>query len=133
MNGTTCSTVNVTQKGKPQSVSTNLNISSGSSGSLLVTGSTYTAEFVIAGPKAGTGTLTGTLTADARDKMKFSGRWDGRPGANIYNSCTSHAPQGIYTIGDDAHWDILNKKLFQLNEKHYLNLAINDSHFYFSK
>ena len=111
MNGTTCSTVNVTQKGKPQSVSTNLKISSGSSGSLLVTGSTYTAEFVIAGPKAGTGTLTGTLTADARDKMTFSGRWDGRPGANIYNSCTSHAQQGIYAIGD-AHWDIPTKKLY---------------------
>ena len=111
MNGTTCSTVNVTQKGKPQSVSTNLKISSGSSGSLLVTGSTYTAEFVIAGPKAGTGTLTGTLTADTRDKMTFSGRWDGRPGANIYNSCTSHAQQGIYAIGD-AHWDISKKKLY---------------------
>ena len=111
INGTTCSTVNVTQKGKPQSVSTNLKISSGSSGSLLVTGSTYTAEFVIAGPKAGTGTLTGTLTADTRDKMTFSGRWDGRPGANIYNSCTSHAQQGIYAIGD-AHWDISKKKLY---------------------
>ena len=113
MNGTTCSTVNVTQKGKPQSVSTNLKISSGSSGSLRVTGSTYTAEFVIAGPNAGTGTLTGTLTADTRDKMTFSGRWDGRPGATIYNSCTSHAaPQGIYTIGDDAHWDISKKKFY---------------------
>ena len=112
MNGTTCSTVNVTQKGKPQRVSTNLNISSGSSGSLSVTGSTYTAEFEIAGPNAGTGTLTGTLTADTRDNMTFSGRWDGRPGANIYNSCTSHAPQGIYTIGDDAHWDISKKKLY---------------------
>ena len=115
MNGTTCSTVNVTQKGKPApqySVSTNLIISNGSSGSLRVTGSTYTAEFVIAGPNAGTGTLTGTLTSDTRDKMTFSGRWDGRPGANIYNSCTSHAPQGIYTIGDDAHWDISKKKLY---------------------
>lgn len=114
MNGTTCSTVNVTQKGKPapqHRVSTNLIISNGSSGSLRVTGSTYTAEFVIAGPNAGTGTLTGTLTADARDKMTFSGRWDGRPGANIYNSCTSHAPQGIYAIGD-AHWDISTKKLY---------------------
>lgn len=114
MNGTTCSTVNVTQKGKPApqySVSTNLTISSGSSGSLRVTGSTYTAEFVIAGPNAGTGTLTGTLTADARDKMTFSGRWDGSPGANIYNSCTIHAPQGIYAIGD-AHWDISIQKLY---------------------
>ena len=114
MNGTTCSTVNVTQKGKPAPqypVSTNLIISNGSSGSLRVTGSTYTAEFAIAGPNAGTGTLTGTLTADARDKMTFSGQWDGRPGANIYNSCTSHAPQGIYAIGN-AHWDISIQKLY---------------------
>lgn len=114
MNGTTCSTVNVTQKGKPApqySVSTNLIISNGSSGSLSVTGSTYTAEFVIAGPNAGTGTLTGTLTPDTRDKMTFSGQWDGRPGATIYNSCTSHAPQGIYAIGD-AHWDISLPKLY---------------------
>lgn len=114
INGTTCSTVNVTQKGKPAQqyiVSTNLIISSGSSGSLSVTGSTYTAEFAIAGPNAGTGTLTGTLTPDARDKMTFSGRWDGSPGAIIYNSCTSHAPQSIYAIGN-AHWDISTQKLY---------------------
>ena len=42
--------------------------------------------------------------------MTFSGRWDGSPGANIYNSCTSHAPQGIYAIGD-AYWDISTQKL----------------------
>ena len=114
INGTTCSTVNVTQKGKPVQqyiVSTNLIISSGSSGSLRVTGSTYTAEFAIAGPNAGTGTLTGTLTPDARDKMTFSGLWDGSPGARIYNSCTSHAPQSIYAIGN-AHWDISTQKLY---------------------
>ena len=104
----------VTQKGKPAQqyiVSTNLIISSGSSGSLRVTGSTYTAEFAIAGPNAGTGTLTGTLTPDARDKMTFSGLWDGSPGATIYNSCTSHAQQGIYAIGN-AHWDISTQKLY---------------------
>ena len=104
----------ITIKGKPApqySVSTNLKISNGSSGSLRVTGSTYTAEFVIAGPKAGTGTLTGTLTADTRDKMTFRGYWDGSPGATIYNSCTSHATQGIYKVGD-AHWDISKKKLY---------------------
>lgn len=113
MNGNTCSTVNVTQEGKPTpqtSVSTNLIISDGSSGGLRVTGSTYTAEFIIAGPNAGTGTLHGTLTADTRDKMTFAGEWDGSPGATIFNSCPGSAPQGLYTIGD-AHWDLSTKTL----------------------
>ena len=108
------STVNVTQEGKPTpqtSVTTNLIISEGSSGSLLVTSSTYTAQFRIAGPNAGTGELSGTLTADTRDKMTFEGRWDGSPGGTILNSCTSYAPQGLYTIGD-AHWDLSTKTLY---------------------
>lgn len=93
------------------SVTTNLIISDGSSGSLLVTGSTYTAQFIIAGPNAGTGELSGTLTADIRDDMTFGGRWDGNPGGTILNSCTSYAPQSLYAVGD-AHWDLAAKRLY---------------------
>ena len=104
----------VEQAGKPApqtSVRTNLIISDGSSGSLLVTGSTYTAQFIIAGPNAGTGELSGTLTADIRDDMTFGGRWDGSPGGTILNSCTSYAPQGLYAVGD-AHWDLSTNTLY---------------------
>lgn len=92
------------------SVSTNLIISDGSSGGLRVTGSTYTAEFAIAGPNAGTGKLHGILTADTRDKMTFEGEWDGSPGASIYNSCPGSAPQSLYAVGD-AHWDLSTNTL----------------------
>lgn len=37
------------------------------------------------------------------------------------------------SIYPDSNLLKIYEKLFQLNEKHYLNLAINDSHFYFSK
>jgi hypothetical protein len=101
----------VSQSAPEISVSTNLIISDGSSGGLRVTGSTYTAEFTIAGPNAGTGTLHGILTADTRDKMTFEGEWDGSPGASIYNSCPGSAPQGLYTVGD-AHWDLSTNTLY---------------------
>ena len=111
INGTgTLSTI-VSRYVPPQpsaSINTNLIISSASSGSLRVTGSTYTAEFSLA---YNTGTLHGTLTADTRDKMTFKGEWDGSPGATIYNSCPGSAPQGLYTIGD-AHWDLSTKTLY---------------------
>lgn len=80
-------------------------------GGLNVTGSTYTAQFVLAGPNARKGTLSGTLTADLRDAMTFSGQFtiQGSGGGTIYNACPGS--QGdIYEVST-ATWDYANKKL----------------------
>lgn len=82
------------------------------SGGLNMTGSTYTAEFVLAGPNAGTGTLYGTLSpSDSREVMKFSGQFTASMGGgSIYNECPSSAPQGLYTVST-ASWDATTSTL----------------------
>lgn len=84
-----------------------------SSGGLNMTGSTYTAEFVLAGPNAGTGTLYGIFSpSDSRQVMTFSGQFttsSGGGGGSIYNECSSY--QGnIYTVYT-ASWNATAKTL----------------------
>jgi hypothetical protein len=80
-------------------------------GGLTVTGSTYTAEFILGGPNAGKGTLHGTLTADLRDAMTFSGQFtvQGSGGGSIENVCSGSQGE-IYEVST-ATWDYANKKL----------------------
>ena len=78
-------------------------------GGLNVTGSTYTAQFVLGGPNAGTGTLSGTLTADPRGSMTFSGQFTtSSGGGSIYNACSGGGE--TYEVST-ATWDYTNKKL----------------------
>jgi hypothetical protein len=108
--------VNLTQKAKSLPTSAVTISWSGlpgnlANGGLMVTGSTYTAEFILGGPKAGNGTLHGTLTADLRDAMTFSGQFtvQGSGGGSIENVCPGHQGE-IYEVST-ATWDYANKKL----------------------
>lgn len=80
-------------------------------GGLMVTGSTYTAEFILGGPNAKKGTLYGTLTADLRDAMTFYGQFtvQGSGGGSIRNVCPGSQGE-IYEVST-ATWDYANKKL----------------------
>ena len=80
-------------------------------GGLMVTGSTYTADFILGGPNAGKGTLSGTLTADPRTAMTFSGQFtiQGSGGGSIYNACSGS--QGETYEVSTATWDVANKRL----------------------
>ena len=80
-------------------------------GGLMVTGSTYTAEFILGGPNAKKGTLYGTLTADLRDAMTFYGQFtvQGSGGGSIKNVCPGSQGE-IYEVST-ATWDVANKRL----------------------
>lgn len=96
------SAVHITFSGLPNDLRT---------GGLSMTGSTYTAQFILAGPNAGTGTLYGTLSSsDTRDKMTFSGEFTSdTSGGNIVNSCDGH--QGLYYTVFTASWDATTSTL----------------------
>jgi hypothetical protein len=82
------------------------------SGGLVMTGSTYTANFVLAGPNAGEGTLYGAINpSDTRDKMTFSGEFTSESaGGNIVNSCDEHQEGYYYTVST-ARWNEATKTL----------------------
>jgi hypothetical protein len=77
-------------------------------GGLQVTGSTYTAQFSLIYK---TGALSGTLTADQRDAMTFSGQFtlEGSGGGSIYNECGSEQGE-IYAV-TSATWDVSTNTL----------------------
>lgn len=118
MNGTTCSTVNVTQAGKP-TPQTSVHItftglpSNLTSGGLSMTGSTYTAVFILAGPNAGNGTLSGIFSpSDSRRVMTFSGQFTSTSGGgNIVNACDGSSTSykyAVYTASWNATTSTLN-------------------------
>ena len=82
------------------------------SGGLSMTGSTYTAQFILAGPNAGTGTLYGTLSpSDSRQVMTFSGQFTlTSGGGNIVNACDGTSTSHIYTVST-ASWDATTSTL----------------------
>lgn len=88
--------VNITFSGLPPNLT---------SGGLSMTGSTYTAQFILAGPNAGTGTLYGTLSpSDSRQVMTFSGQFTlTSGGGNIVNACDGTSTSLIYTVST-ASW-----------------------------
>ena len=90
------SAINITFTGLPPNLT---------SGGLMMTGSTYTAEFVLAGPNAGKGTLYGTLSpSDSRQVMTFSGQFTLMSGGgNIVNACDGTSTSLIYTVST-ASW-----------------------------
>jgi len=79
-----------------------------SSGGLMVTGSSYTAEFSLA---YNTGTLYGTLADDPRTAMTFYGQFvlEGTGGGNIRNECGSEQGE-IYAV-TSASWDVSTNTL----------------------
>ena len=117
MNGNTCSTVNVTQAGKP-TPQPSVTISwvglpaDLKSGGLSVTGSTYTIMCPLAGPNAGKGTLYGTLnSSDTRDKMAFSGEFTlTSGGGNIVNACDGTSTSYKYAVYT-ASWNATTRTL----------------------
>jgi hypothetical protein len=76
-----------------------------------MTGSTYTANFRLAGPNAGEGILYGDLKAsDTREDMTFDGEFTlTSGGGNIVNSCDGH--QGLYYTVSTARWNEATKTL----------------------
>ena len=82
------------------------------SGGLSMTGSTYTAQFILAGPNAGTGTLYGTLSpSDSRQVMTFSGQFTlTSGGGNIVNACDGTSTSHIYTVFT-ASWNAVTSTL----------------------
>lgn len=95
--------VNITFTGLPSNLS---------SGGLMMTGSTYTAEFILAGPNAGNGTLYGTLSpSDSRQDMTFDGQFTSTSGGgNIVNACDGTSTSNIYTVYT-ASWDVTTNTL----------------------
>jgi hypothetical protein len=72
-----------------------------SSGNLIMTGSTYAADFTLAGPNAGNGTVYGVLdTTESRELMTFAGQFttDTGGGGNIVNSCGGTSTSHMYTV-----------------------------------
>lgn len=97
--------VNITFTGLPSNLS---------SGGLSMTGSTYTADFTLAGPNAGTGILYGTFSpSDSRQVMTFRGEFTSTSGGgNIENSCdeggSSTYKYTVYTASWNATTRTLN-------------------------
>ena len=97
------SAIHITFSGLPPNLRT---------GGLSMTGSTYTAQFILAGPNAGTGTLYGTLSpSDSRQVMTFSGQFTlTSGGGNIVNACDGTSTSHIYTVST-ASWDATTSTL----------------------
>ena len=101
---TPVSQVHITFTGLPSNLS---------SGGLMMTGSTYTAEFTLAGPNAGNGTLYGTLSpSDSRQVMTFAGQFTTNTGSggNIVNACDGTSASNIYTVFT-ASWNAVTSTL----------------------
>jgi len=98
---TPTSAVTITWSGLPGGIT---------SGGLLLTGSTYTADFILGGPNAGNGTLYGTLTADPRASMAFTGQFTtSSGGGNLVNACGTQTGE-IYAV-TAATWNVSTNTL----------------------